>query len=158
MLVCLSLILSIGCLQMVSYLGMNLQRLFCHIIRCFTPSYCYEHDSQITNLSWVTSVGNLKWGLTSRSIHLIIVSKLDLRQDNFLVFLLVTTNTAQHVALSTIDHLCLTICLGMEGTTKLQLCAKLIPNMLPEFTNKLYIPVKSNSLWNTMQAYYLTKE
>ena len=65
---------------------------------------------------------------------------------------------SQHVAQSVIHHLYLTICLEMEGPTKLQLCAKHIPKVLPEFTNKLHIPGRSNSLCNTMQIYYRTKE
>lgn len=88
-LVCFSLVLSINSLQMSSNLSMNLKNFFCHIICCFASSRCHRHDRQITNMAWGTSVYNLKRNLASRSIDYIAVSKIDLRQGNFLISLLV---------------------------------------------------------------------
>ena len=116
------------------------------------------HDSQITNMAWGTSVDNLKRSLTSRSIYHTVVSKLDLRQGGFLVSLAVNTSTLKHIVQSAIDCLCLTICLQMKSTTKLQLCAKFIPEITRKLTDELHISVKNDSFWNTVQTHQFSKE
>lgn len=157
MLVCISLVLSIGSLQVSSHLGMNLRSLFCHMSCCFASSnYCW-YDSHIINIAWGTCIDNLKMSLTNRSIHHTILSELDLKACSFPVSLVVTTNTTQHIIQSSIDHFHLSICLRMKNTNELQLCNKIIVHMRPKFTNELHIPIRSNNLWNTMQTHHFSK-
>lgn len=157
MLVCISLVLSIGNLQVSSHLGVNLRNFFCHIISYFVSSnYCW-YDNHIINTTWGTCIYNLKRNLTNRLIHRVILSELNLKACSFPISLVFTTNTIQHIIQSSIDHFHLSICLRMKNTNELQLCNKIIMHMPPKFIDELHISIKGNNFWNTMQTHHFSE-
>lgn len=95
---------------------------------------------------------------TSRSIHPIVVIKLDLRQCSFPVLLLVTTNTMKYVAQCAIDHFYLFIYLWVKIIIKMQSSAELVPKMTLKLANELHIPFKNYSFWNIVQTHHFLKE
>ena len=78
-------------------------------------------------------------------------SKLCLWQDEVLLFWRFIDQTPEHYSQSSVDYLCLAICLGMVTIAIVQSCVKLPPQNLPKVTNELHVLVGGDKFWNSMQ-------